>query len=132
MSLFSSIYFIVGAIAIFHSAPSLLRGWGDFSKIKIIVWRGGGGGDSGNRRNGHLQTVTGDQMITLRILVHKSFQIQVRSYRFISYKNTSASTQHVHKQTQIIHVYIPQYTNYIQINCEDMQLVNVSTNELGN
>ena len=38
----------------------------------------------------------------------------------------------MHKQTQIIYVQIPQYTNYIQINYEDMQLVNVSTNELGN
>ena len=38
----------------------------------------------------------------------------------------------VHKQTQIVHVRIRQYTNYIQINYEDMQLVNVSTNELGN
>ena len=36
----------------------------------------------------------------------------------------------VHKQTQIIHVHIPQDTNYIQINYEDMQLVNVSTDEL--
>ena len=38
----------------------------------------------------------------------------------------------VHKQTQIIHVRIPQYPNYIQTNYEDMQLVNVSTNGLGN
>ena len=54
-------------------------GWGSLP----IRWGSlpmGWGCESGDQTNGHLQTVTGDQMITLRILVHKLFPIQGRSF----------------------------------------------------
>ena len=42
--------------------------WGRGGVCVCVLGRGCASGD---RTDGHLQTVTGDQMITLRILVHK-------------------------------------------------------------